>query len=64
MNSLSNYFAAAKLAKMLLIQAEDNAGRGKLDKAVRDMVMAIREMLVAQNNVAAIAFKSRRRGTK
>jgi hypothetical protein len=61
MNRLSNYFAAAKLAKLLLIQADEDAKHGKIDRALRNMNQAIREVLTAQNNIASIAFNPRKK---
>jgi hypothetical protein len=61
MNRLSNYFAAAKLAKLHLAEAEEQAAKDQLWKAVSHLAKAVREVLTAQNNIASIAFKPRKR---
>ncbi len=61
MNRLSNYLTSAKLAKLCLIQAEEDVRGQQPKRAVLQLMKAMRYMLGAQNNLASIAFHKRPR---
>jgi hypothetical protein len=57
MNRLTNHWKAAKLARLLLDQAAEDAEKGKTERALKHLIGAVREILVDMNNVSSIAFK-------
>jgi hypothetical protein len=61
MNLFSNYLDCAKLAKLHLAQAEDDMAKGKDSRAIHNLSEAVRLAIQAQNNVAQMAFRARRR---
>lgn len=63
-NNFGTYIAGMKLAKMILMQAEDEANRGETAKAVRDLIKSHREFMAATNNFATMLFQSRRKSRK
>jgi hypothetical protein len=58
---LGSYLGSQKLAKMLLIQAKEEVAKGKFAEAVRDLVKAMEYQMVANNNLANLAFEKRRK---
>lgn len=64
MNRLSNYFDSAKLCKLLLGQADRDLTDGKIERSIRNVMAAQRELLTAMNNVASIGFNSKPKGRK
>lgn len=59
MNRLSNYFEGQKLAKLLLNQADRDLTDGKIERSIRNVMSAQREILTAMNNVASLAFNQK-----
>jgi hypothetical protein len=63
-NNFGSYIAGQRLARMILMQAEDESNRGETAKAVRDIIKAQKEFMVATNNFATLLFQSRRKNRK
>jgi len=64
MNRLSMYFENAKLAKACYIQAQEEAAKGELWKAVRDLSKGMEYLQAAMNNVASIGFNTKPKARK
>lgn len=58
-NNFGAYLAGAKTARALAVQAHEAAAKGDLPRAVRQLCMAVQELVVANNNLASIAFKKK-----
>lgn len=61
MNRFTNYLESQKLAKILLVQAEQELEKGDVKKALRDALRANREFMTATNNIASLFFERRRK---
>jgi len=62
MSRLSNYFQSKELVKLHLTTAEDvlrKTGATPHDRALTHLIAAVRELLVAQNNLVSLAFEKR-----
>jgi hypothetical protein len=64
MNRLGNFFQSAKLAKLQLAQAKEDARNGHTDRAVLRLSEGMLELITAMNNVASIAFDAKPKGGK
>lgn len=61
MNRFSTYIDAARLARMMLVQAEGNLQKGNTDKAVRDTIGAMKMFMTSMNNIASLLREPRRK---
>ena len=65
MNRLSNYFKSKELVKLMLESAESCAVKdGNTARAVLHMISAIKELMIAQNNIVSIVFEKKKGGRK
>lgn len=58
MNRLTNYFKAKEIAKMELMTAE-KLSMSDLNRSLRHLIAAVKEILTAQNCLVSLAFESR-----
>ena len=63
MNRLHNYFLSVKLAKAWLAQAEEYDTKDSA-RALHNVILAVRQILTAQNNIASIAFHQKPKARK
>ena len=61
MNRFTNYIESQKLAKHFMLVAEESATKGDTDKAVKNLVSAMREQMTACNNIASLYFEHRKK---
>lgn len=61
MNRFKNYLDSAKLAKILLRQAEEHERRGEQQAAFRRTREAVNYLLTAMNNLASLFFQKARK---
>lgn len=60
MSRFGTYLLAAKLAKMELATADEKWRKRDMDDAVIHTIRAVREVMVAMNNVASMQFEKKR----
>lgn len=59
MNRLTNYFESSKMAKVYLIQADEDIKDRRETRALRNVMQAVRCLMTANNNLASIAFNQK-----
>jgi hypothetical protein len=64
MNPVTNYTTGLRLAKLYMIQAEEALQRHDTEKAVKNLIGAVRSYMVVTNNLSQIAFKWKRPKSK
>jgi hypothetical protein len=62
MSRFGTYLDTKKLASMFLIEAEEAVKKNDQGRALRRLTQAMREFLIAMNNLASMHFEPKRRG--
>lgn len=64
MNRLTQYFKAAKLAKIHILGAAEYAKKEQRQNFEHNVIHALENLLAAQNNIASIAFHQKPKSYK